>query len=399
MSLIDDLMVPANWAAFQARKREQGHLSKEDDAALAAFIETRAYLEVVTRITDGTGFGLPTKKLVNKAGSERKRVVYSFDPNETWILKLVAQLLYRYDDHQPTGCYSFRRDLGAHQAVRDLIRRGVDGSWCTKIDVHDYFNSISVPRLLSRLQQVMADDPTLLSFLTKVLTADQAYYEGAIVNGPRGVMAGTPTAPFLANLYLADLDGHFTRRAAPYARYSDDIVVFAASQLEAEANRDAITDILAAHELSVNERKTRIYPPDEPWEFLGFSYLHGVIDLSTATRMKLKAKIRRKARSLRRWMLRKGATPERAQRALIRSFNRKFFETVRATDLTWCRWFFPLLTTATGLQEIDHYLQGYLRWLPTGRFIDRNYITRYADLKALGYRSLVHEHYAIRHTI
>jgi len=86
----------------------------------------------------------------------------------------------------------------------------------------------------------------------------------------------------------------------------------------------------------------------EVWlEFLGISYRKGVIDLSYATQKKLKGNIHRKARALRRWMLRKDASEERAIAAMIRSMNRKPFERGGAHELTWSRWFFPLITSGT----------------------------------------------------
>ena len=38
-------------------------------------------------------------------------------------------------------------------------------------------------------------------------------------------------------------------------------------------------------------------------------------------------------------------------------------------------------------------MQQYIRYLSTGRHTKTNYRVRYDDLKALGYRSLVHEFY------
>ncbi|MBR0531550.1 MAG: group II intron reverse transcriptase/maturase, partial [Bacteroidales bacterium] len=48
----------------------------------------------------------------------------------------------------------------------------------------------------------------------------------------RGVMAGTPTAPFLANVYLMEVDHHFEGEGVIYARYSDDIIILAEDQEE-----------------------------------------------------------------------------------------------------------------------------------------------------------------------
>ncbi|MDR1710778.1 MAG: hypothetical protein LBR58_02815 [Propionibacteriaceae bacterium] len=390
MTLLDELASAAAWEAFLERKRELGHLRADEERALAEFVAAQGYLGPVGHLLD---FPLPEKRLVNKIGSTKKRTVYSFPPAATFTLKLLAHLLYRYDDRQPDGCYSFRRGITAHTAIRALVRTpGIDSMWCYKVDVRDYFNSIDVPRLLDVLGGVIDDDPPLLEFLTRLLTADAAIVDGEVVHGPRGVMAGVPIAPFLANLYLGGLDRQFAGRQ-PYARYSDDIIVFSPTLEDAQGSQRAIADWLADAGLGVNPDKESLTGPGEPWEFLGVSYCAGQIDLSTATRAKLKGKIRRKARALRRWMLRRDAAPERAMAAMIRSFNRKFFDGRGRDELNWSRWFFPLLTRDDSLREMDSYLQLYLRWIPTGRHRSANYRTSYAQLKTLGYRTLVNEYH------
>ena len=83
-------------------------------------------------------------------------------------------------------------------------------------------------------------------------------------------------------------------------------------------------------------------------------------------------------------------------RAYIRIFNKKFFECSDANELTWARWFFPLLTVDAGLKEIDAYMQQCLRYIPTGRYGKQNYRTGYGMLKECGYRTLVNAYYAYR---
>jgi hypothetical protein len=397
MGLLDELGNATTWNDFAAYKQEKGHLSKRDQTALANFIASEAYRPVVQNILQGSSFDYPHKILLNKMGKTKKRVVYSFSEAENWTLKLLAWLLYRYDNSQPQGCYSFRRNLGVHKAIRTLIKTpGIKQQWCYKLDISDYFNSIQIPLLLPILQDVLANDPPLLAFLTQLLTANKAYVDGVLTTEQRGAMAGTSTAPFLANLYLRKLDAFFVDKGVPYARYSDDVIMFANSQSQLESYQASAKAILAEHGLQVNIGKESVTPPGGTWEFLGIAYCNGIIDLSRATKDKIKGKIRRKARALRRWMLRKEATPERAMRAYIRVFNRKFFDVGHynhSTELTWSRWFFPLLTTSEGLSEIDSYLQQNIRYIPTGHYNHANYRTTYSQLKQLGYRSLVHEYY------
>ncbi len=83
-------------------------------------------------------------------------------------------------------------------------------------------------------------------------------------------------------------------------------------------------------------------------------------------------------------------------KALINTFNRKFFEDDDPDKLSWSRWYFPVINRTDALNEIDRYLQQYIRFLSTGRHTKANFRVRYCDLKALGYRSLVHEYHLFR---
>ena len=397
MTLINLLDDKKTWEDFLAYKLEKGHLTRRDETALATLIASKAYLPVAQRIRQGIALPPPQKILINKIGVAKKRVVYSFDNEEMWVLKLLAWLLYQYDDRQPDGCYSFRRNLGVHRAFRDIIHtHGIDNHWCCKLDISDYFNSIEIPRMLHILKAVIAEDVELFAFFEQLLSSDIAISDGEVLREKRGVMAGTPTAPFLANLYLCSLDEYFVKGGFPYARYSDDIIIFAKTEEEIVRCREHAVRIISGHGLTINREKEYLAAPGESWEFLGMSYKAGVIDISEITKRKLKGKIRRKARALRRWMQRKQASPERAQRAFIRSFNQKFFDSRGPRDLTWARWFFPLLTTSESIREIDHYLQQYIRYIATGRFNAANYRLDYSDIKEMGSRSLVHEFYLSR---
>ena len=106
--------------------------------------------------------------------------------------------------------------------------------------------------------------------------------------------------------------------------------------------------------------------------------------------------MRRKARALSRWQDRSCLSPDKAARAFIRIFNRKLLEEADDSDLSWSRWFFSVINTTESLRVIDHYAQDCLRVLLSGTRTKARYNARYEDLKALGYRSLVHAYYAYR---
>ena len=157
-----------------------------------------------------------------------------------------------------------------------------------------------------------------------------------------------------------------------------------------------IRQFLSEAGLSVNPKKEQYTAPGEPWSFLGIRCQNGTIDLSPVSVEKLKAKMRRKTRALMRWKARKGADGPRAARAFIRTFRRKLFENPVKQELTWARWYFPLITTADSLKILDAYSQQCIRYLATGTRTRAAYNFRYEDMKALGYISLVNRYWAFR---
>ena len=109
--------------------------------------------------------------------------------------------------------------------------------------------------------------------------------------------------------------------------------------------------------------------------------------------VKLKQKMRRKARALDRWRHREGLDGTKAAAAFIRIFNHKLLEANEDSDLTWSLRFFPVITTTESLHVIDLYAQELLRFLISGTHTKSRFNVRYDDLKELGYKSLVNEYY------
>ena len=390
-SIITRLGTQETWEAFLAYRLQKGRFNWHEFDEADTFVAEKLYKPLSEKIVRGEGVGFPEKLLVNKMGSNKKRVVYRFDDDSMKMLKLLSHLLYRYDDRFAPNCYAFRRGLDAHDALRS-VNRGLHGQpmWAYKLDIHNYFNSIPIAQLLPMLQALLADDPPLYAFFERMLTERRVVYQGKVIEEDHGIMAGTPTAPFLADVYLSAVDHHFHEAGVVYARYSDDIILFAPDETTLLQHKATLLAFLAKLGLEVNPDKERIFTPDEPYEFLGFRCHGHDIDIASASIQKMKGKIRRQAKALMRWRSRKGVAAEDAMKALIRYFNRKFFESDDAEVLTWARWYFPMLTRTDGMNAIDRYLQQQLRYLATGRHGKANYRTSYAQLKALGYQSLVH---------
>ena len=396
-SILTQLTRQEAWEEFLAYRLMKGRFNWHAFDEADRFVEQEAYLHLAQRIAQGEGLGIPTKKIVNKMGSGKKRVVYSFAPDEMVILKLIAFRLYKYDACFTPNCYAFRRGVKASDAIFSIRRAiGDRKMWAYKLDIHDYFNSISIDILLPMLKEMLADDQPLYRFFEKMLTDNRVVSGGETIAERHGVMAGVPTAPFLADVYLKEVDRYFHDAHVIDARYSDDIILFAPDRETLMAYKAQMAEFLTKYRLEVNPDKEKIYSPDDAYEFLGFRCHAHDIDISEATKKKMKGKIKRATKSLMRWRIRNHMEPEKAMKGLINHFNRVFFESDDTETLTWARWFFPVINQTDGLKEIDHYLQQNIRYLGTGKHNKSNYKTDYAQLKQMGYKSLVNEYYTTR---
>ncbi len=386
---------PAAWEEYYNKVLDSGHLTKREERYLRKFIDEKQYLPILENLAAGLPFPHPERILLNKKGTDRKRAVFAFPQAENELLRFFGHALHRYDSLFAKNLYSFISGKSAKDALRYLVKRPrIRAMYALKLDIHDYFNSVDVALLLPMLQEVLKGEDRLYDFMAAILRDPYAITQSGPEAMQKGIIAGSPLSPFLADLYLAALDEHFWALKIPYARYADDIILFAPTAEELNGHFEFIKSFLAERGLTLNPRKIKHSAPGEGWEFLGFFYHNGTIDISAVALQKIKAKVRRKARAIYRWRRKKGATGDQAVRVFIRYFKRKFYDNPTKNELTWCRWYFPVINTTDSLHKIDSYMQESMRYIATGSHKKAAYNYRYAAMKENGYRPLRHEYYA-----
>lgn len=438
MSLIDLLDNDELWDEFLEHKVNSSHLPEKVLKRYIGFIENRKYKQITKKIINNTyQFSIPKKVMIGKMGKSKKRIVYMYKEEETYVLKMLSYLLYKYDYLFTPNLYSFRQNSGVKKAIGYISRgKRINKMFGYKVDIKNYFNSIPVYDLLKELGNDLVDiaignvneninanesrignesqneyettslyenenvnknlnqkDEKLFNLINALLTNQNVMYNNAIIKEEKGIMAGVPISSFLANYYLKDLDKYFYENNIMYVRYADDIIVFGKTKEQVSEYRSFIIDFLKQKKLQVNPEKEYFYNCGDKIEFLGFSYQNGIIDLSNNSFKKIKGKIRRTARGLRRWMLKKNASAEVTLKAMNRKFNRKFFGK-NENDLTWKYWFFPIINTDETLKKVDEYMQEEQRYVVTGVHNKKNYEkVPYEFLKKCNYKSLVNEYY------
>ena len=380
------------WDGLLLAGEDFGRWGRRKLAAYRELLDSGEVGEMVEDFAAGRlSLSPPTRRLLNKADG-RKKVVFTFAPADELFLKALNRILQvtAAGDHSRL-CHSFQPGRGPRTAYREIRKvRGLRGLHCLHLDVRDFFNSIPVEPLLASLPSTIAGDEPLCRLLSETLRDQRVVSGGELaLDTHKGVMAGTPLAPLLSNLFLHPLDDAFEERRIPFLRYADDMVVFG-SKAEVQQHGSDIEGRLAVLGLALNGRKTRLSAPGEPWEFLGLRYESGSLDLATNTVGKLRRRVRRIARRAR-----YRADP---LRRAVRRLNRRLYGVGgRSTDFTWASWFFPLLTRDVTLRRIDGLVQDHLRFAVTGVHSRRNFKeVSYEGLRGVGYLPLVSAFHAYR---
>jgi RNA-directed DNA polymerase len=397
-SPLDALLSEEPWIdavdAFRARCPRRRDRIAEYEALLA----TGAHLRIGADVLGGRHRPAPPLDVwLNKADGRKKRV-FQYPPADELLFRTVNRLLQpAAADAASPWCRSFLPGGGARTAFRTVLAdEALAAKTALRFDVRDYFNSIDVADLLGRLPEAFADGP-VRSLLDAALLDRRVERASRVVDGgPKGVMAGTPLAPLLATLYLRELDCEVAATGATYARYSDDIVALAPPK-DRGALEHLVRSRLGERGLEVNETKSTVAAPGEPWDFLGFRYSAGVIGLAPITARKLTARSTRLARALLRWRERTGASPDRALAAFLRRVNRRLYGVPEErSDFSWATWFLPMIDGPEGLQILDEHVQREARYVATGRRTARTRRTvPYDALVGAGHVPLVTAYWAM----
>ncbi|MBQ6325526.1 MAG: hypothetical protein IJI26_05610 [Clostridia bacterium] len=366
------------------------------------YVEMEAYLlsdncvEDLMRLRQGDFFFAPPFHYrVPKNASGAMRDVYAFKGREKYLLRLIAWVMHDYDDTLPQGLYSFRRSVQARDFLKKVRNfKDFEKYYIVKADVSNYVGSIVPEKIIPQLEVIWQHDPALLNLLRFLLLRRECIdQDGNVVACEPGGMGGIPVANYFMNVYLIEMDLYFYGRAPLYSRYSDDVVILARSLPEAEAYRERFLQILQERQLVTNPNKTRLLMPGESVEILGYKVCRGKIDISDHAMQKIKRKLRIKSRKMLQYKRQKHLTDVQAAQQMIDYCNYVLYGDAGKHELSWARWYFPVLTTADGLREVDRYAQDAIRFVMCGSLRRKRYSIRYEELQDLGYKSLVHAYY------
>jgi RNA-directed DNA polymerase len=232
------------------------------------------------------------ERMIPKRGGKLRRlgIPTAADRVVQSVLKLVLEPVFEAD-FQPSS-YGFRPGRRAQDAIAEihyLASPNRNYEWVFEADIAACFDEIDHGALMTRVRDRIADKRVL--GLVKAFLVSGILSEGGT---DRATYTGTPQggilSPLLANIALAVLDEHFTRKwealgpewtraklrrqgvpAYRLVRYADDFVVMVAgTRADCEALWTELGSVLAPTGLRLSADKSRVCHIDEGLDFLGF---------------------------------------------------------------------------------------------------------------------------------
>ena len=169
-----------------------------------------------------------------------------------------------------TSSFGFRPGRSAHQAVKQIqsyIKRGY--KIAVDLDPAKFFDRVNHDVMMERLSRRIADG-RVLGLIRRYLTAG-VLADGVVVERHEGTPQGGPLSPLLANVLLDEVDKALESRGLKFARYADDLNVYAGSKRAADDAMATLKRLFARLRLQVNDAKSAVA---RVWErgFLGYSF-------------------------------------------------------------------------------------------------------------------------------
>jgi len=262
-----------------------------------------------TRLLDGAYTPRPSTRIQILKFDGTKRTLQVPTIQDRFIQRALLQVMqWRFEKIFSNSSFAYRRQHGAHAAIRRVQKNAYRLPWVVDLDIKGYFDHIEHGRLINQLIRHIGDERVLGLIWRYLKSATPDHGLGHI-----GVAQGAPLSPLLANLYLHEFDTFLQAHDIEFVRYADDIKCFTWSLTESRRilhlSQDFLRDRL---NLELNPQKSSIdLPGNRP--FLGYAF-NRTHDLRLGVASRSRQAYKRKVRELLKELV---TSPPRA-RAVVR---------------------------------------------------------------------------------
>ena len=395
--IFEEMKNPERKAAFLRRRGEAVNSDPAEVEAMAAYILTDRFDADLQRLIEGDWyFEPPSLIFLRKGKSQKRRKVYRFTDENRILLQYLSFMLFdRYDDRLPDTLYSFRKNKPCWQLYRSVRRSDPRREkYVIKVDIHKFGESIDPGILEGKLKRWLSDEPEVCSFIMWLITRNVYYRKGKLEKGFTSVLPGNPTAAFLQNIFLEDIDRFMAENACVCSRYCDDIFMICEDPGTAGRLMDELGERIAGFGLSLNEEKSGVVPPGEAYDLLGIRFAPDAMDIADCTYAKICGRMKHRADNIRRRIEEGCFTREEGLELMATHIHDYYYGPGEEDWVSWTDRFFPYITTTERLARLDHLSQECLRYVAVGRRTNAKYRCRYQEIRETGYVPLVRAYYS-----
>lgn len=237
------------------------------------------------RMSSGSYFPQPTRTVAipKKDGGTRNLGIPSVSDR---VAQTVAKLSFEplVEPHFLVDSYGYRPGKSAHQALDVTRKRCWRYDWVLEFDIRGLFDNIDHCLLMKAVKR-HTDNPWLLLYIERWITAPVQQVDGSLIARDKGVQQGGVISPVLSNLfmhYAFDVWMDRENPDCPWCRYADDGLAHCRTQAEAEQLRLALEKRLHECGLEMHPVKTKIAYckdgdrrgsfPVASFDFLGYTF-------------------------------------------------------------------------------------------------------------------------------
>ncbi len=199
-----------------------------------------------------TAFTVPKKdggeRHIESPGADLKKVL--------GYLNRYLQSAYFFE--KSSAAYGFIVGVQNDDDRRNVLtnaRKHLGRPYLLNVDLIDFFHAVS----RERVAQIFMDKPFQFKRDLPDLLADLTTYQGRLP-------MGTPTSPVLSNFACRDMDAELAAFAQDmlwvYTRYADDMSFSSKQPIDAD-KVDSVRAIIRKAGFETNERKVKVYGPDD----------------------------------------------------------------------------------------------------------------------------------------
>jgi RNA-directed DNA polymerase len=250
------------WEAYLKVRANKG-AAGVDQQSLADFAqdEKKNLYKIWNRMSSGSYFPPPVRAVeIPKAGGGVRvlGVPTVADRIAQTVVAMTLEPLVEPIFHQDS--YGYRPGRSALDAVETCRKRCWQSQWVIDLDIQGFFDNVPHGPILRAVKK-HADQPWVLLYVQRWLTAPIQQADGTLVTPDRGTPQGSAISPLLSNLFMHYAFDDWLRRMQPlvrFERYCDDAIVHCVSEKQAQYIKRSIKERLARLGLQLHPEKTKI---------------------------------------------------------------------------------------------------------------------------------------------